>query len=27
LEQAQMELSELPEKARKAGALPGWLRE
>lgn len=27
LEQAEKELSELPEKARKAGALPGWLRE
>jgi len=27
LEQAQRELSELPEKARRAGALPGWLRE
>ncbi len=27
LEQAQKELAELPEKARKAGALPGWLRE
>jgi len=27
LEQAQKELSELPEKARRAGALPGWLRE
>jgi predicted RNase H-like nuclease (RuvC/YqgF family) len=26
-EQAEKELSELPEKARKAGALPGWLRE
>jgi len=27
LEQAEKELSELPETARKAGALPGWLRE
>ncbi len=27
LEQAQKELSELPAKARLAGALPGWLRE
>ncbi len=27
LEQAQRELSELPEKARRAGAQPGWLRE
>ncbi len=27
LEQAEKELAELPEKARKAGALPGWLRE
>ncbi len=27
LEQAEKDLSELPEKARKAGALPGWLRE
>jgi hypothetical protein len=27
LGQAEKELSELPEKARKAGALPGWLRE
>ena len=27
LEQAEKELSELPEMARKAGALPGWLRE
>ena len=27
LEKAEKELSELPEKARKAGALPGWLRE
>ena len=24
---AEKELAELPEKARKAGALPGWLRE
>ncbi len=27
LEQAEKDLSELPEKARKAGAQPGWLRE
>lgn len=27
LEQARKELADLPEKARKAGALPGWLRE
>jgi predicted RNase H-like nuclease (RuvC/YqgF family) len=27
LEQAEKDLSELPDKARKAGALPGWLRE
>jgi hypothetical protein len=27
LEKAEKELSELPETARKAGALPGWLRE
>jgi hypothetical protein len=27
LEQAEKDLAELPEKARKAGALPGWLRE
>jgi hypothetical protein len=27
LEQAEKELTELPEKARLAGALPGWLRE
>jgi hypothetical protein len=27
LEQAQKELSELPDKARRAGAQPGWLRE
>jgi hypothetical protein len=27
LVQAQADLAELPEKARKAGALPGWLRE
>jgi hypothetical protein len=27
LEQAQKDRAELPEKARKAGALPGWLRE
>ena len=24
---AEREVSELPEKARKAGALPGWIRE
>ncbi|HYN21089.1 MAG TPA: hypothetical protein VE078_09025, partial [Thermoanaerobaculia bacterium] len=24
---AEKDLAELPEKARKAGALPGWLRE
>jgi len=24
---AQKELADLPEKARKAGALPGWLRD
>ena len=24
---AEQELADLPEKARKAGALPGWLRE
>ena len=27
LEQAEKELADLPEKARQAGALPGWLRE
>lgn len=27
LEQAEKEVSDLPEKARKAGALPGWLRQ
>ena len=27
LAQAETDLAELPEKARKAGALPGWLRE
>jgi hypothetical protein len=27
LEQAEKELAGLPEMARKAGALPGWLRE
>ncbi len=27
LAQAEKDLAELPEKARKAGALPGWLRE
>jgi hypothetical protein len=27
LAQAETELADLPEKARKAGALPGWLRE
>ncbi len=27
LAEAEKELSELPEKARKAGALPGWIRE
>ncbi len=27
LAQAEADLSELPEKARHAGALPGWLRE
>ena len=27
LEDADRDLAELPEKARKAGALPGWLRE
>ena len=27
LAEAQKELADLPEKARKAGALPGWLRD
>jgi hypothetical protein len=27
LEMAEKELVDLPEKARKAGALPGWIRE
>jgi hypothetical protein len=27
LTQAESDLADLPEKARKAGALPGWLRE
>ncbi|MEO8188926.1 MAG: hypothetical protein ABI682_01185 [Acidobacteriota bacterium] len=27
LAQAETDLAELPEKARRAGALPGWLRE
>jgi hypothetical protein len=27
LEQAEKDLADLPDKARKAGALPGWLRE
>lgn len=27
LAQAEADLAELPEKARRAGALPGWLRE
>jgi hypothetical protein len=27
LEAAQKDLTDLPEKARKAGALPGWIRE
>ncbi len=27
LQQAEKDLADLPEKARKAGALPGWLRE
>jgi hypothetical protein len=27
LDAAEKELAELPEKARKAGALPGWIRE
>ena len=27
LVEAQKELADLPEKARKAGALPGWLRD
>ena len=24
---AEADLADLPEKARKAGALPGWIRE
>jgi predicted RNase H-like nuclease (RuvC/YqgF family) len=27
LQQAEKDVADLPEKARKAGALPGWLRE
>jgi hypothetical protein len=27
LENAEKELADLPERARKAGALPGWIRE
>ena len=27
LEEAEKDLADLPEKARKAGALPGWIRE
>jgi hypothetical protein len=27
LAEAQKDLADLPEKARKAGALPGWLRD
>ena len=27
LAEAEKALAELPEQARKAGALPGWLRE
>jgi hypothetical protein len=27
LEAAEKDLTDLPEKARKAGALPGWIRE
>jgi hypothetical protein len=27
LEAAEKELADLPERARKAGALPGWIRE
>ena len=27
LVQAEADLTDLPEQARKAGALPGWLRE
>jgi hypothetical protein len=27
LAEAEKDLAELPEKARKAGALPGWIRE
>ena len=27
LEAAEKQLADLPERARKAGALPGWIRE
>jgi hypothetical protein len=27
LAEAETDLADLPEKARKAGALPGWIRE
>ena len=27
LTSAEADLADLPEKARRAGALPGWLRE
>ena len=27
LAEAEKDLSDLPEKARRAGALPGWIRE
>jgi hypothetical protein len=27
LAEAEKDLADLPEKARKAGALPGWIRE
>ncbi len=27
LEAAEKQLTDLPERARKAGALPGWIRE
>ena len=27
LADAERDLADLPEKARKAGALPGWIRE
>ncbi|MGH9364618.1 MAG: hypothetical protein ACRD1B_05055, partial [Thermoanaerobaculia bacterium] len=27
LDEAEKDLADLPERARKAGALPGWLRE